>query len=181
MAKNFNYLYCFNKHVYETGLSSSISFDMPKGYENANGMYDSEKKILYINATLLKETPDVVKAFYLFHELRHAEQYSFPNRFDDVLRMALNYDIGYEGTCCKRVNGKWIDCHLDGGEEKFTALYLSQPHEIDANKFAYQKAKELYGDSEELNRLQSFWIPSHPIHSLDYLDIYNLIDKKITK
>ena len=176
---NFDYQWFFNKGCSEQGLICSLSFAMPKGYENANGMYDSTKNKVYINANLLTNVSDIEKAFYLFHELRHAEQFLYPRRFDVIIRMALNYDIGYDGNCSKRIDGKWVDCHLDGGEEIFTPLYLSQPHEIDANKFAYLKTKELFGDSKELEELKSFWIPNKPLPSKKYTEIYALIDKKV--
>ena len=175
----FDYQWFFNNYCSEQELICSLSFTMPKGYENANGMFDSTKNIVYINANLLKDVLDIEKAFYLFHELRHAEQHLHPERFDAIIRVALNYDIAYDGNCSKRIDEKWVDCHLDGGEEIFTPLYLSQPHEIDANKFAYHKVKEIFGDSKELEELKSFWVPSNPISSKKYTEIYALIDKKV--
>ena len=45
----------------------------------------------------------------------------------------------------------------------FTELYLGQPYERDANDFAYEKVKELLGDSPEPQVLHAFWTPKKPI------------------
>ena len=122
---DFDYRALFDSLCLEAGLVCRLSFDMPEAYEEANGMYDPETDIVFVNATLLKGCSDSQKAFYLFHELRHAEQYAHPERFPSAIRKALDYDIAYDGNCSKRVNGQWISCRLDGGEDRFTRLYLS--------------------------------------------------------
>lgn len=71
--------------------------------------------------------------------------------------------IQYDGTCYKLVDGEWKECKLDGSTEHFTELYLGQPYERDANDFAYEKVKELLGDSPELQELHAFWTPKKPI------------------
>lgn len=175
----FDYRALFDSLRLEAGLVCRLSFDMPEGYEEANGMYDPETDTVFVNATLLEECPDSEKAFYLFHEFRHAEQFAHPKRFPPVIRKSLDYDIAYDGSCSKRVNGQWASCRLDGGEDRFTRLYLSQPHEIDANQFAYAKAKTLFGGDEALESLRSFWIPSIIVSAEEYDAIYSEIDKAL--
>lgn len=58
-------------------------------------------------------------------------------------------------------NGK--ECKLEGSIEFFTELYLGQPHERDANDFAYERVKALLGASQELQELLAFWTPKKPI------------------
>lgn len=59
----------------------------------------------------------------------------------------------YDGTCYKLVDGKYHECKLEGGEEYFTNIYMGQPNEVDANTYAYEKTKAIYGDLEDLNKL----------------------------
>ena len=68
---------------------------------------------------------------------------------------------------------------LDGSTEHFTELYLGQPYERDANDFAYEKVKELLGDSPELQELHAFWTPKKPIADQVYEELYRQIDDMI--
>jgi len=61
----------------------------------------------------------------------------------------------------------------------FTNLYLGQPYEVDANTYAYEQVKNVYGDSEGLRKLYEFWIPRKPIQAKQYDTIFSMIDKKI--
>ena len=83
----------------------------------------------------------------------------------------------YDGTCYKLVDGEWKECKLDGSTEHFTELYLGQPYERDANDFAYEKVKELLGDSPELQELHAFWTPKKPISDQVYEELYRQIDE----
>lgn len=152
---------------------------MPAGYENANGTFDVAAKTVYINTTRLNDAPDYEKAFFLFHELRHASQYLCPSLFSDTIRRSLQYIIQYDGTCYKWVNGSYRKYKLDGSEEYFTNLYLGQPHEVDANRFAYEQTQKLYGDSAELKALFDFWMPRQPVLVGTYDAVFSQIDKKI--
>ena len=118
------------------------------------------------------------KAFYLFHELRHSLQYLCPGMFSSMVSRSIQYVIMYDGTCYKIIDGKYCECKLDGGEEVFSDIYLGQPYEVDANKYAYEQARNIYGDSEGLRRLYEFWIPSQPLPDEVYDSIYTLIDEK---
>ena len=152
---------------------------MPAGYENANGTFDVAAKTVYINTTRLHDAPDCEKAFYFFHELRHASQYLCPDQFSSSIQRSLQYVIQYDGTCYKWVNGSYRKYKLDGSEEYFTSLYLGQPHEIDANVFAYEQTRKLYGDSAELKALLDFWMPRQPVPVETYNAVFSQIDECI--
>lgn len=146
---------------------------MPKGYETANGTFDPTVNTLFINKEMLQSQPEYEQMFYLFHELRHALQYLHPESFDGLIARSRLYVIQYDGTCYKLVDGEWKECKLDGSTEHFTELYLGQPYERDANDFAYEKVKELLGDSPELQELHAFWTPKKPIADQVYISIRN--------
>ena len=93
-------------------------------------------------------------------------------------RRTLPYTIMFDGTCYKLIDGKYLECKLDGGEELFTDVYLGRPYEVDANNFAYEQVRKLYGDSEELRKLFEFWMPKKPVSDEAYSAYYDLIDLK---
>ena len=112
--------------------------------------------------------------------MRHASQYLRPSLFSDAIRRSLQYIIQYDGTCYKQVNGSYRKCKLDGGEDYFTNLYLGQPHEVDANVFAYEQTKNLCGDSAELKVLFDFWMPRQPVPAEAYNAVFSQIDESIS-
>lgn len=156
----FDYKKCFDDYCSAHNLALHLSFSMPVGYETANGNFDPACKTVFINAKRLKNESDSTKAFFLFHELRHALQYLCPDQFSSTIQRSIQYIILYDGTCYKLTNERYLKCQLDGGEEYFTDLYLSLPHEVDANTFAYKSVKKLYGDSEELKSCLIFGCPA---------------------
>lgn len=83
----------------ERGLSVVLSWDMPQGYETANGTFDPVAKTLFLNPAVLQSAAEYEAMFYLVHELRHAEQYQHPERFDAMIRVSLPYVVLYDGTC----------------------------------------------------------------------------------
>ena len=103
----FDYESCFRNYLKDHPLDLVLSFNMPAGYETANGTFDVESKTVFINAEQLKEAPDHEKAFYLFHELRHASQYLCPELFSDAITRSLQYVIMYDGTCYKVISGRY--------------------------------------------------------------------------
>ena len=175
----FDYQAHFTQYCREHMLPLHLSFAMPAGYENANGTFDVAAKTVYINTTRLNDAPDYEKAFYFFHELRHASQYLCPDQFSGSIQRSLQYVIQYDGTCYKWVNGSYRKYKLDGSEEYFTNLYLGQPHEVDANVFAYEQARTLCGDSAELKTLFDFWMPHQTVLVGTYDAVFSQIDKKI--
>ena len=177
----FDYRKYFDLYCRETSLPLRLSFDMPAGYESANGMFHQETGTVFINAAYLSETSDCDKLFYLFHELRHASQYLAPENFSPLIRRSLQYAIMYDGTCYKMINGAYRECRLDGDADFFKNLYLGQPYEADANSFAYEQTKNLLGPSERLETLKNFWLPASPLPAETYREIYSLIDEKTSE
>lgn len=175
----FDYEYLFDAYCSKEGLDVCLSFNMPSGYEDANGTFDITTKTVFINKTRLSDFHDYEKLFYLFHELRHAEQYLTPNKFDSVIRKSLQYVIMFDGTCYKLIDGTYHQCKLDGEENYLVNLYLGQPYEVDANTFAYEYVKSFYGDLEPLKKLYESWIPHHPIPNEVYDSVFSLIDTKL--
>ena len=176
----FDYQAHFTQYCREHTLPLYLSFAMPAGYENANGTFDVAAKTVYINTTRLNDAPDYEKAFYFFHELRHASQYLCPDQFSSSIQRSLQYVIQYDGTCYKWVNGSYRKYKLDGSEEYFTNLYLGQPHEVDANVFAYEQTRNLYGDSAELKALFDFWMPRQAVPVETYNTVFLQIDESIS-
>ena len=171
----FDYQKLFAPYCREHALPLHLSAVMPVGYQNANGTFDVSSKTVFINAVRLNDAPNHEKAFFLFHELRHASQYLCPSLFSDTIRRSLQYIIQYE-----QVNGSYRKCKLDGSEEYFTNLYLGQPHEVDANVFAYEQTRNLYGDSAELKALFDFWMPRQPVPVETYNAVFSQIDESIS-
>lgn len=174
----FDYQRYFDTCCKENGLELNLCFDMPEGYENANGLFDDGQRTVYINRKGLEDRPDFEKAFYLFHELRHAAQYLCPDRFPELIRKSLQYVIQYNGVCFKRIGDDYAGCELEGGEERFSALYLGQPHETDANNYAYEQTERMFGKSEGLRKLYAFWTPEKPAADTEYEAVYSQIDDK---
>lgn len=163
----------------EYHLNIHFSADMPKGYETANGTFDITKNTLFFNTAMLAEAPNYEVLFYLFHELRHALQYTCPQLFSEVLRLSLDYVLMYDGTCYKKVDGDWVECKLEGTEQYLSNAYLGQPYEEDANHFAYEQVKRMLGTSKDLDELYSFWIPKKRLSDGEYIRLYKEIDTKI--
>lgn len=146
--------FCADNH-----LSVQLSYEMPVGYETAFGTYDVTVNTLFFNREMLKNAPEYEVLFYLYHELRHAVQYLHPEMFGAQIQESRVYVVLYNGTCYKLAGSDWHECALEGNESYFTNAYLSLPYEIDANTFAYETVKNLYGDLPELRELYSAWMP----------------------
>lgn len=174
----FPYKVHFDTYCAENALEIALSFVMPAGYESAFGTFDVTENTLFINASMLESAPEYEALFYLFHELRHAQQYIHPERFDESLRRSLPYVILYNGKCYKLTANSWRECDLEGCGEYFSAAYLSLPYEIDANTFAYQKVASLLGYSEKLRELHSAWIPEQPLSAGELEALFREIDLK---
>lgn len=169
----------FDIYCKEHRLNLYLSFDMPTGYETASGTFDVSSRTVFLNAAKLDKEPDDAKMFYLFHELRHASQYLEPEQFNETIRRSIQYVIMFDGTCYKLIEGRYLKCKLNGNKEYFTNLYLGQPHEADANTFAYEQVQKICGDSVELRKLFDFWMPHQVIQDDVYDKIFALIDGKI--
>ena len=155
----------------ENSLAVTLSCDMPSGYETAYGTYDVTINTLFLNAQLLQNAPEHEVLFYLFHELRHAMQYLRPESFDPQIQESRFYVVLYNGVCYKLVDNAWQEVVLEGSEDYFTRAYMSLPYELDANSFAYERVKDICGNTDELQSLYSFWIP---VEKMDYVELHDL-------
>ena len=126
----------------------------------------------------VNKEPEYGKLFYLFHELRHASQYLEPERFNETIKRSIQYIMMFDGTCYKLAGNRYLKCRLKGDEEYFNNLYLGQPHEVDANRFAYEQARKICGDSVGLKKLVEFWMPRQMISNDVYDKVFALIDEK---
>ena len=84
MSNMVDYEKHFRMYCEGNSLTINLSFDMPKGYETANGTFDPTVNTLFINKEMLQSQPEYEQMFYLFHELRHALQYLHPESFDGL-------------------------------------------------------------------------------------------------
>ncbi len=166
-----------NEYCFENKITVGLSLEMPSGYETANGMYDDETKMIYMNPNI--ELPEYEQAFYLYHELRHALQYNQSEGFSDELIMSLGYVIMFDGTCYKNIDGRYFECRIEGEEDYLSDLYKGQLYEADANHYAYETVKKAYGDIPELKELYDFFRPARDVSFDEYKTIYQLIDEKI--
>lgn len=163
----------------ENGVAVRLSLEMPCGYGTANATFDPVVRTLFLNSTVLQSAPEYEAMFYLTHELRHAEQYQHPERFDALIRESLPYVVLYDGTCFRLRGEKWQECRLDGGEARFRDAYLGLPYEVDANEFAARQVKALYGDSPALRQLRDCWRPRRIWSNADYRRLFREIDETI--
>lgn len=169
----------FDKFCKENNLDIILSYDMPQGYETAYGSFDVTQNTLYINNQLLAESDEYQSLFYLFHELRHAMQYSHPEQFDERIQKSSRYSILYNGICSKLIDNQWKTCKIDGSEEYFTNAYLNSLHEIDANTFAYNMVISVLGHSKQLETLYNWWMPKQRFEYNEFIRIYDQIDNNI--
>ncbi len=164
---------------HENGVEVTLSYDMPIGYETAYGTYDVTVNTLFLNMAILQDAPRYEVLFYLFHELRHAMQYLCPMLFDEQIRESMVYVVLYNGSCFKLVGHGWQECVLEGDEDYFARAYMSLPYEIDANTFAYEKAKEVCGDLAELQELFDFWVPKDSFDYEEHRKLFRRIDEEL--
>jgi len=166
----------FEEFCRTNGISPKISYEMPVGYEDANGTYDVTLNTLFLNQAILQTLPEYERLFYLFHELRHALQYLRPEKFDLQIQRSRFYVILYNGQCYKLAENAWKDCTLQGSEDFFTRAYLSLPYELDANAFAFETVKTICGENIELRDLYAMWLPKEPMQYAQIEKIFDQID-----
>ncbi len=164
---------------HENNIKITLSYDMPVGYETAYGTYDVTINTLFLNGDILESATKHEVLFYLFHELRHAMQYLRPMMFDDEIKKSIFYVILYNGICYKLVDNEWKECVLSGDENYFTRAYMNLPYEIDANTFAYEKTKEMCGDSAALKELFDFWISKESFDYEEHRKLFHRIDAEL--
>ena len=165
----------------ENSLVVTLSCDMPAGYETAYGTYDVTINTLFLNIQLLHDAPEYEVLFFLFHELRHAVQYLHPERFDEQIQESRFYVVLYNGVCYKLKGNVWQEAVLEGSEDHFTRAYMSLPYELDANAFAYEKVKEMCGDTDQLRELYAFWIPAVQMEYTELKRLFGRIEEEVLK
>jgi hypothetical protein len=170
----------FSSYIKENQLDLELSYFMPPGYENAFGTFDITVKTLFINKRMLGSRPDYEVLYYFYHELRHAVQYSCPQRFNSSIQKSIHYVILYNGNCFKLINGKWKNCHLSGEEEYFICAYENLPYELDAHEYACNIVKALLPEYQaEIERLYHSWLPQNTFHPYELEEIFRRIDQAI--
>lgn len=162
------------------GHDISASFDMPEAFQNAYGVFDTTKNELFVN--LSNEIDDARFLFTFFHELRHALQYNFSEKFDACVQKSLPYVIHFDGSCFKLIGGEWKSCTLSEDLD-FESAYLSLPYERDANKFAYAQALKHINKSEveRLTNILDQSLPKREYSMAQLQSIFRKIDDQINQ
>ena len=165
----------------EARITVQLSYNMPPGYEMAYGTYDVTCNTLCLNRKLLRDAPEHEVLFYVFHELRHALQYLCPDRFDEQIRQSRYYVVLYNGVCYKLTGDVWKETVIDGTEDWFSRAYMSLPYELDANRFAYEKVRQICGDTAALRELYRFWTPEEKMDFGELRALFFCIDYRTAK
>jgi hypothetical protein len=79
------------------------------------------------------------------------------------------------------VGDTWQEVVLEGTEDYFTRAYMSLPYELDANSFAYERVKDICGNTDELQKLYAFWCPKDRISCGELLNLFHRIDGEVTR
>ena len=152
-------------------MEYQISFDLPAGYEQANGLTDDESQTIFINAAYMPSWSNAETLFYFLHELRHAVQYRTPSLFSAAIQANLTHVIQYDGTAFLHAEGQWHTVKLTGLPEFFEELYLSSPCEVDANHFASSCIKKSpFSDTDKIDKIYSQWSPQYSHFSKEEAD-----------
>ena len=153
----------FTNLIKNNNLITKLSFIMPKGYEDAFGTYNILNDTLFLNLNNYNKERIL---FTFFHELRHCEQYQFSNKFNLKIQTSLNYVILYNGECYKLLGNKWKKSKLKIKRIDFLEIYKNLPYELDANKYAYKKVKEIL--KNDCKELEIIYKNSLPIKIIDF-------------
>lgn len=168
----------FDSFVKENHLDIKLSYCMPNGYQDAFGTFDIAVQTLYLNAQMLESKPAYETLFYFYHELRHAVQYTHPERFDKAIQESIHYVILYNGNCFKLVDREWKTCHLSGDEAYFILAYKNLPYELDANRYARDTVMALLPPHRaEIELLYRSWSPQRPLPFTELKKIFLQIDQ----
>ena len=172
----------FRSYVEENELDIELSYSMPPGYEDAFGTFDITCKTLFLNDKELKSRPVYESLYYFYHEMRHAEQYLHPERFERDIQKSIPYVILYDGTCFKLADGKWLECRLTGDQDWFSLAYQSLPYELDANRYARERVKACMPEWEkQIEDLCRFWMPGEVISEEELEEVFDRIDRAVGK
>ncbi len=180
--------YKFTRNYFK--LPINICYDMPEGFETANGMFRAPEMKIYVNKELFGNRENYEILFYFFHELRHTLQFYFEEMFPEIMGISNRFFVQYDGTCYTLVDGEYIAEKLEGEEAYFTDLYLASPCEKDANDFAYRVLAQSDYKGEKLEKLYKFWRPKYTYFTEQQSDseflkiaekVENIIDEKYTE
>lgn len=126
----------------------ALLFIPKKGFETAFANYDKEKKVIFLNPKYI-EANSLFIIWNLFHEIRHAIQYKNQDLIfqgyipmDDFYR-SLRYYFTYDGTIYRFNNDEEFQYKIKQDEDFCLELYLRNPMEMDANKFAYKEMENI--------------------------------------
>jgi len=143
-------------------LNVVLEYNMPGGYESANGITDILQNKVFINLQEAKSDTSIMPLFALIHEMRHVIQYRYKEKFSPLLVRSLQYAIIHDGHAYKLIDDKWMKCMLQQEQEYCKELYLLSPNEIDANKYAYDFLVNIVPEWKgELDEIISFWLPKY--------------------
>lgn len=158
-------------------LSITLSFQMPPGYEEAFGTFDVLTATLHLNMKILQSVPAYEGRYHMYHELRHALQYSRPMEFSPSIRRSLPYVVLYNGVCFKLLGEAWQQVKLEGEKDYFTRAYQNLPYEIDANQFALAEALADFPENAlQIQQLADFYLPKSDFTQAEYQALFDRIN-----
>ena len=167
----------FKNYIELKNLDIKLSFIPPTRYETAFGTFDVCKKTLFLNFEYFKNKNDYEIFYHLFHELRHAEQYIYSQKFSKKIRESIIYVIMYDGNCYKLVDGTWKQCLLTNNID-YKMFYMNLPYELEANKFAYKQTIKMF-KKNEVKQLYKKFLPSNKIKFKKLKVLFGLIDENL--
>lgn len=150
----------FSRIAEELHLPIQLHFDMPPGFEQANGLSDPETGDIRINAALWPQQGELEPLFYFLHELRHSLQTAFPGEFPPEFAVNAKYVFQFDGTAYKFTGDGMKTVQLTGTPDYFVELYLASPCERDAIAFAHRILHRC-GAGESIDRLYAMWSPKY--------------------
>ena len=148
------------------GLSASLSFSMPVGFEEAYGTTKPASGDIYLNETLWDTCEPIEPLYYFLHELRHSIQYACPTLFPKEYELNSRYVIQFDGIGYKIDNENTIEVKLGENTDYYTELYLATPCERDANLFAFRCLTNA-GATGYIDMLYEMWSPKFVYFSED--------------
>jgi translation initiation factor 2 beta subunit (eIF-2beta)/eIF-5 len=150
----------------DTELSARISYDMPEGFEYAFGTYDDTTNTLFFNESVCISEGLVCCLFTIAHELRHALQNKYSEKFSLEVQKSRLYAINADLKTAYKLSGnKWFECELPYDTDYLIELYLCNPNEKDANDYAYNYIIQIVKSNQkivsELNEYMAMWQPEY--------------------
>lgn len=157
----------------------ALLFIPKEGFETAFANCDKEEKVIFLNPEYIGANSLFI-IWNLFHEIRHAIQYKNQDLIfqgyipmDDFYR-SFRYYFTYDGTLYRFNNDEEFQYKIKQDEDFCIELYLRNPMEMDANKFAYKEMENIirknigiFGDDNislmDLEKNKQFFFPDFKI------------------